>query len=72
MSLDPLETAIEAAVVRALRRRAEALRQRAAQGVDVLDCSPPVLVIESKSAHAFKIARDLDAIAAAVKAEAEA
>jgi len=67
---DPLETAIAAGAVRALRQHAEAIRKRAADGVTALDgYRPLVLVIESKAAHAFKIARDWDSIAAALERE---
>jgi len=38
--------------VRALRRRAEAIRKKAAPGVTVLDGCKPVVVVDSKSAHA--------------------
>ena len=67
---DDLEAAITAAAVRALRKRAAALRQRAADGVPVLDRDPVVLVVESKAAHAFRIAHNWDLIAAELEREA--
>jgi hypothetical protein len=67
--VDPLEVDIPAGAVRALRRQAEAIRQRAAPGVTVLDRSPPVRILESKAAHLCRIARDLDLIADEIEAE---
>ncbi len=72
MNLDPLESAIRASAVRALRRRAEAVRKGAADGVTVLDgYAPPVLSVTSEAATAFKIAKDWDQIAAELEAEAQ-
>ncbi len=52
--VDPLESAMLAGAVRALRRRAEAIRARASVGVTVLDgYQPKVIIIESKAAHLF-------------------
>jgi hypothetical protein len=59
-----------AGTIRALRRRAEALRARASVGVTILDRRPPVRIVTSESAHAFTIARDFDAIADAIESEA--
>lgn len=58
-----LDLAITSGAISALRRRAAALRKRASGGVSVLDRRPVVLVVASESAHLFKIARQLDAIA---------
>jgi hypothetical protein len=71
LPLDPLEHAITIAATRALRARAAVLRKRAAGGVTVVNCGdrPPVVVVASESAHALKIARDFDRIAAALEAE---
>jgi hypothetical protein len=66
--LDPLEAAIRAAAARALRRRADAIRKRAAVGVTVLDRSPPVLVVTSESATALRIARDFSDLAGDLEA----
>jgi hypothetical protein len=69
MSADPLEAAIAEAAIRALRRRANAIRQRAAPGVTRLD-RPPVVIVTSESAHALRIARDFEAIADSLESEA--
>jgi hypothetical protein len=58
----PLEAEMLAGSIRALRKRAEALRARASDGVVILDCKPAVLIVESKAAHLYRIARDFDAI----------
>jgi hypothetical protein len=60
---DPFEAAIAEAAIRALRRRANAIRQRAAPGVTVLDRRPPVRILTSESATALRIAKDFDRIA---------
>jgi len=68
---DPLEMAIVAAAARALRRRAEAIRKRAAPGVTALDgYQPLVFVVTSEAAHALRIARDWDSMAAELEREA--
>jgi hypothetical protein len=64
-----LELAFRHGAVRVLRRRAEALRKRASDGVIALDCTPAVIVLESESAHALRIARDWDRIASELEAE---
>jgi len=64
--VDPLESAVLAGAVRALRRRAEAIRKRAAPGVTRLD-RPPVVIVTSESATSYKIAKDFDAIADAIE-----
>jgi len=69
MSADPLEAAMTAAVISVLRRRAAAIRERAAPGVTRLD-RPPVVIITSESETALRIAKDFDAIAAELEAEA--
>jgi hypothetical protein len=46
----------------ALRKRAAAIRSRAASGVTVIDV-PFTIVKTSEDAHAFKIASDLDRVA---------
>jgi hypothetical protein len=69
--VDPLELAISVAVTRALRRRAEAIRKRAAPVVVLDGYRPAVRILESKAAHLHRIARDLDAIAAELEAEGE-
>jgi hypothetical protein len=66
---DPFEAAIAEAAIRALRRRANAIRQRAAPGVTRLD-RPPVVIITSESATALRIAKDFEAIADSLEAEA--
>ncbi len=69
--LDPLEAAVRAGAINALRRRAEAIRKLAAPGISALDgYRPAVVVITSESATALKIARSWDAIAAKLEAEA--
>jgi hypothetical protein len=67
---DPLEAEIVTGAIRALRRRAEAIRERATPGVTILDRRPPVRIITSESATALRIAKDFDAIADAIEAEA--
>jgi hypothetical protein len=61
--VDPLEDAIAAGAVAALRRRAAAIRVRASVGVTVLDRRPPVRIVSSESATALRIAKDFDRIA---------
>jgi len=51
-------------------RRSEVLRKEAALGVDVLDRTPPVVVVKSESANAFRIAKVWDAIADELESEA--
>jgi hypothetical protein len=68
---DPFEAAIAEAAISALRRRAEAIRQRAAPVVVLDGYRPAVRILESKAAHLHRIARDLDAIAAELEAEGE-
>jgi len=64
MSEREAELAFLEGAVRALRRRAEAIRKKAALGVTSLDgYQPVVLVVDSKAAHLFRIARDWSAIA---------
>jgi hypothetical protein len=66
---DALEADILAGAVRALRRRAALLRKKAASGVTVVDgYRRPVLIVTSESAHAFKIAKSFDEIAADLEA----
>jgi hypothetical protein len=67
--VDELEAAFTEGSIRALRRRAEVIRKRASVNVNVLDRSPPIIIVASDSAHAFKIARDWDRVAAALEAE---
>jgi len=69
MTVDQLEAEILTGAVRALHRRAAAIRQRAALGVTRLD-RPPVVIVTSESATALRIARDFDEIAAQIEAEA--
>jgi hypothetical protein len=52
MSADPLEAAIAAGAVAALRRRAEAIRARASANITILD-RPPVRIVTSESATNF-------------------
>jgi hypothetical protein len=59
---DPLEAAIVASAVRALRRRAGAQSEKAAAGVSLCG-SPPVVIVASEARRALDIANDLDAIA---------
>jgi hypothetical protein len=68
-SADPLEAAIALGAVRALHRRADAIRARASVGVTILDRRPAVRIVTSESARAFKIARDFDAITDDLEAE---
>jgi len=69
----PLEGEMIAAAARALRRRATALRKRAAPGVTVLDgYAKPVLVIASETAHALRIARDWERVARELEARSSA
>ncbi len=68
---DPLEAAFLAGTISALRRRAEALRQRAQPGVTALDgYQPIVIVVASESATAIKIAKDFERIADELASEA--
>ena len=67
---DQLERAVLAGAVSALRRQAAAIRLKATAGVVVLDRNPPVIVLASECAHAFKVAKDFDRIADALEAEA--
>jgi len=66
---DTFDLAITSGAISALRRHASLLRKRASGSVTVLDRRPVVLVVASESAHLFKIARQLDAIAADLEAE---
>ena len=66
---DAFSIAITSGAIRALRRVAARLRQRAAPGVTIPDRHPDVTIVNSKSAHLFRIARDLDAIADDLEAE---
>jgi hypothetical protein len=61
--IDPLESALVAGAITALRNRAVALRKRATIGVTVLDRRPVVLVVTSEAAHALRVARDWEAVA---------
>jgi hypothetical protein len=67
--VDPFESAMLSGAIRALRRRANAIRQRAAPGVTRLD-RPPVVIVTSESAHALRIAKDFEAIADSLESEA--
>lgn len=67
---DPLERAVPAGAVRALRRQADAVRKRASVGVVVLDRRPPVIIVDLKAAHLYRIARDLDRVGSDLEAEA--
>jgi hypothetical protein len=67
--VDPLEAAIAAGTVAALRRCATAIRQRAAPVVVLDGYRPVVRIFESKAAHLHRIARDFDEIADAIEAE---
>ena len=66
---DPLESALVAGAIVALRNRAAKLRARASGGVTVLDRRPVVLVITSESATALRIAKSWDAIARDLESE---
>ncbi len=68
---DPLHQAIATGTVRALRKRADLVRRRASEGVTIIDHDPPVVAISSEAATLFRIAKHIDALAAAVE-EAEA
>jgi hypothetical protein len=60
---DALSLAITSGAITALRKRAKAIRDRAVKtGVSIID-SPFVVIRTSESAHALKIAADLDRIA---------
>jgi hypothetical protein len=63
MNPDSLEAELTAAAARALRRRADNLRKRAALGVTVLDSPPGVVVIDGKSANLLRITGDWERIA---------
>jgi hypothetical protein len=66
---DPLEAAVLAGAIRALRNRAAMVRARASDGVAFLDgYRPSVIIIESKAAHLYRIARDLDRVASELEA----
>ncbi len=65
---DPLEAVFLAAAARALRRRARVLLDKAAPGIATTEAG--VAIVESKAAHALRIARDWDAIAAELESEA--
>jgi hypothetical protein len=67
---DPLEAAVLAGAINALRRRAAAIRKHAAPGIIVLDRSPPVVEITSESATSLKIAKSFDEIADDLETEA--
>jgi hypothetical protein len=67
--VDPLEADVLSGAIRALRNRAAAIRKRAAPGVTRLD-RPPGVIVTSESATALRIAKDFDAIAAELEAEA--
>jgi hypothetical protein len=62
MSVDPLEAEIVTGAIRALRRRAEAIRARASANITIID-RPPVRILTSESATALRIAKDFDRIA---------
>jgi hypothetical protein len=69
--LDPLEAAICAGAIAALKSRASAQREMAAIGVSVVVHNEhPVTVITSEARAALKIAHDLEDIAAELAAEA--
>lgn len=63
-SQDPIEAAIIAAAVAALRKRAEAQRKLATDGSALIDGHGTEVVVHSpESALAARLASDLDAIA---------
>jgi hypothetical protein len=65
-----LEAEILTGAVRALRRRAAAIRERAAPGVTRLESyRPPVVIVTSESAHALRIARDFYSLADSLESE---
>jgi hypothetical protein len=68
--VDPFEAALLAGAINALRNRAAAIRARASIGVTILDRRPPVVIVESKAAHLYRIARDLERVASDLEAEA--
>ena len=57
------EEAINAAIVRAFRSRAAALRIRAAAGVTTIEGSPPTTVVASEARPLLRFADDWDQIA---------
>jgi hypothetical protein len=63
---DDLDLAIRSGAIAALRKRAHAIRKRAADGITVVDGPPMTIIKTSEAAHAFKIAADLDQIANAL------
>jgi hypothetical protein len=69
MTVDALESAVLAGAIRALRNRAALVRARASDGVTVIDRRPPVIITESKAAHLYRIAADLDRVALELEAE---
>jgi hypothetical protein len=68
---DAFEVAIMSGAVKALRNRAAALRQAAAEGTSpVSEHSPQSLIRSPKAACASRLAADWDAIADELEAEA--
>ncbi len=61
MTEPDLKRAFIAGAISALRRRAEALRARAALGKTVTNAG--VVIIASEAAHALRIARDWETLA---------
>jgi hypothetical protein len=67
---DPIETAMRAGAVHALRKRAAAQRQRAADGsFPAGEHFPGVAIRSPEAALALRLAAGLESIAAAIEAE---
>jgi hypothetical protein len=63
-SLEAIDAAIRAGAVAALRKRAQSQRERAADGATAPGAKFPGVVLRSpESAHALRIAADLEQIA---------
>jgi hypothetical protein len=70
-SVDPIELAIRNVAVQAIRRRANALRQKAEDGTSAAgEHFPGVLLRSPEAACALNLAADFDAIAAELEREA--
>jgi hypothetical protein len=64
------EPDILAAAARVLRSRAQALRRQAAPNVQVVESRQTTLIVGSVASRQFQHAKDLDALAAEIEAEA--
>jgi hypothetical protein len=65
--IDKIEADITASIANAFRRRAIALRAKAAAGCAVTEGNPPIVIISSESRKLLDFASDWDAIAADIE-----